>query len=284
MTEMAAKQTTDWIPREYQEAVLMCGSKTAFQKYLGIDQTELKRIWTLHNLLTPMEYLNTRNLLELSELTARFNSLAKAAEHLGVSMASFGKAYATLAKMQKRRESLTPSQIEYAVVKYKSVRLAARMFGIRESELRIQAREQEVDLMPLIDYSQSNWHNGKGRRAELDYIAYREGQVTEDCNLTKGSQAEDYDCVDAEYGKVQVKASRQYRYKAKTRSESPFYWKFSTHATQKADTVALMMYDKDMKELTHVLLLKADSLKDYPNSVTVIQDEGEFKCLKQPIS
>jgi hypothetical protein len=137
---------------------------------------------------------------------------------------------------------------------YGSVRFAARMLGIPESHLRQEATRLDIDARLLIDYSIGNNANAKGRRAEQDYAKMRGSDIVRDLNLTEGSQS-DYDFDDAELGKVNVKSSRQYNYRASTRKDDPDFWKVSLNASEKCDKLVCMCYCPNGETLVGVKVI-----------------------------
>lgn len=243
----------------------MTGSKKAFGTYLGLDAKGLNKIWKEQRLLSPLEFLRGRTLEFLKEELLRWGSTKKMASRFGVSDAALR---ACLCEKQKGMiaEKLEPSKevVEKYLGDYKSIKFAFRMmeryYDVKsEADLRQLAVGFGLDLSQLLDWTFSNHANAKGRRAELEFAKIRGDLILEDCNMTQGSQA-DYDFLDKELGKVNVKSSRLYKMKARTRKADPYYGKWSTSGLEKADTVVCMLYDEAGRKLLGVKSLKAQDV------------------------
>lgn len=232
---------------ESQELVLMVGGKKAFATYYGLDPKEADVLWKAHGLKVPVDWVRAQEMDWLWGEVVRKGSIREVAKHYRVS-SSFLKRH-LLGDVPEVAEVLQRWVIEDALRKYKSFRLAARMLSrhksyakVTEASLRKRAVELGVDVPDLLDWMFSNHANAKGRRAEMEFARIRGDKILEDLNKTQGSQASS-DFVDAELGRVNVKSSKTYRLKAKTRRGDPYYGKFSTSAIEKSDHVALMLYD-----------------------------------------
>jgi hypothetical protein len=135
-----------------------------------------------------------------------------------------------------------------------SVRIMARCLDVPESRLREVAKEHALHLPALVTYDQGKASNAKGRRAEKEYARLRGSSILEDCNVAHGSKALT-DFLDSEHNRVNVKSSRQWKYRATTRKKDPWHWKFSTKGLKTSDSVALMGYDKAGDKLLWMLIL-----------------------------
>lgn len=241
-------------PTEHQELVLMTGSKKAWQTYLGLDDRTARSKWIELKLLAPAQYVRACPREELADRVLTHGH-DKAAAQFGLSKSGLisilrerGLASGTV-KPEYDSTTLT-DKLTY----YGSVRFAARMLGTTESWLRQEAARLDVDARLLIDYSVGNNANAKGRRAEQDYAKMRGSNVIRDLNLTQGSQAE-YDFDDAQLGRVNVKSSRQYSYKASTRKDAPDFWKVSLNASEKCDKLVCMCYCPNGETLVGVKVI-----------------------------
>ena len=193
---------------------------------------------------------------DLLALIARQRTIKGAAAYLGVS-SSF-----LVENLRSRTDYSRPTiEIEWTeqacreiFKKYRSVRFVARMLGVSEGHVRTEVAALGLDIYKLIDYTVGDNSNAKGRRAELDYADQRKEAILEDMNVTQGSQAK-WDFTDAEYGKVNVKSSVCHKYKARTRKDNPFYWKFSTRGKDNADYFAVMLYDEAGERLIDWIMI-----------------------------
>lgn len=175
----------------------------------------------------------------------RRGSTAKTAIYLGVSD-SFMKSVLSHHYPSEDNQGVITSEV---IERYGSVRLAARILGRTESEVRGFVKSHALDH--LLRYDFSNHNNAKGRRAELYWASLDPGNILEDMNVTQGSQA-DYDFKHAVLGRVNVKSSAAHRYKAKTRRDNPLFWKISSKSLEKCDYVAIVLYDAKMVTPLHV--------------------------------
>jgi hypothetical protein len=254
----------DLTTEELQKLVLMTGSKTDLGTYLGLDPKATDQLWKLHNLMTPLTWLREQSRTEQLELLARAGSLEALAKKIGASEAGLRPIY-----MGEPTRELdwdldhTLAQFE----RYRSVKLVAHMNDTRESLVRKVVEKHELELATLIDYSFGGTSNAKGRRAELDFAALRAHAIKEDLNLTKGSQAE-YDFDDLFLGRVNVKSSREYRFRARTRRENPRFYKFSTSGHENCDRFVCLCYDAKMQELLGVYVIQAQAAK-HTKTITI---------------
>lgn len=234
---------------ELQELTLMVGSRSGLQTYLGMERKEFETLWKANQLISPTDYLRGQTKDQIFYHLIDKGSIAGAAKHYGVSD-SFLK---SVVKQFSMIPATTVPLSEALIARYGSVRLTARMSGHSEGRVRLFVKAQKLER--LLKYDFSNHNNGKGRRAETHWASLDPENVIEDCNVTQGSQA-DYDYVHKIHGKVNVKSSAAHRFTAQTRKANPFYWKFSSKSLEKADTVALVLYDSKMQEPLHVFNLK----------------------------
>lgn len=197
----------------------------------------------------------------------RLGSIEKAAAFLGVS-ASFFRSVTNYAATPG-----TPLN-EWAVKKYASVRFISRMCQVSEAKVRAFVKEKKLEAH--ITYDTSNHNNAKGRRAEVFWAGTRGDKILEDCNLTQGSQAP-FDYVDGDYGRVNVKSSRMYRYKAQTRKANPEFWKLSTSSLEKADHMAFVLYDRIGKTpLWHGVLKVTDGMMKSKSVTIQVSKSGTY--------
>jgi len=127
------------------------------------------------------------------------------------------------------------------------------MTKFSESDVRRVVKAEKLEH--LLRYDFSNHNNAKGRRAETYWSSLEGERVLEDCNVTQGSQA-DFDFRHTDYGRVNVKSSKAYKYTSGTRKGNPLYWKISTSGLQKADYVGIVLYDTGRRNPLHVFNVK----------------------------
>lgn len=249
---------------ELQQLVFLVGSKKAFANYLGLDQKAAGELWDRNGLVTPVQYVRSLTREVLNGLVAKYGSVRGMARYFGLSAAALRAALKGPVEEVSLRE-LTVEKVSEVVSRCKSIRLAHRVLReggyevSSEAYLRKMMEDAGLDLASLLDWSFSNHANAKGRRAELEFDRIRGDNILEDCNKTQGSQA-DTDFVDREWGRVNVKSSRLYRMKAKTRKADPYYGKFSTSAIFNSDFVALMLYDQTGRVFVGMKILEPQQM------------------------
>lgn len=242
---------------EYQKLVLMVGSKKDLGTYLGLDTKTTDQLWREMGLMAPLTWLREQSREAQLEMLAKAGSLKVLAKKLSCSEAALRPIYIGEPTRELNWElDYLLEQFE----KYKSVRFVAYMHEVNESLVRKEIDRYELDLGDIIDYSFGDNSNSKGRRAEMEYAKLRGEAVTEDKNKTAGSQAE-YDFDDIDLGRVNVKSSRQYKYRARTRKENPLFWKFSSSGWATADKLVCMCYDEKMQTLLGVYIIDAERAK-----------------------
>lgn len=260
---------------EHQELVLMCGSRKEWAKYLGLDEKTASSIWTSLGLKTPTDWLRTLDRSEQLELLARHGSIDKLAKHLGMSSSA---ARSILTTRLADPPDWTEEQCLELFERYRSVTLIARLHGGTESWVRKQVDRLGLEIATLVDYSFGGNSNAKGRRAELQWAEMRGSLILADRNILDGSQA-DWDFDDAELGRVNVKSSQQYAYKARSRKDNRFFWKISTAGADKADHLVCMCYDDRMSNLVGYKVVPTDpavlpstrTFRLYQSDLTVIE-------------
>lgn len=261
--------TLDLTPRQHQELVLMTGSRKEWATYLGLPEQEAKSVWERLNLKTPAQHFRSLPDDHVLEQIAKHGSVAKFATHLGVSE-SFVKSELKIRNpkvfIQRDPAYELPEFVEL-FEKFRSVTLVSRLTGFTETQIRKHAEKLDLELSTIIDYSYGGNSNAKGRRAELEW-AEREGdKIIADRNVLDGSQAA-YDFDHKDLGRVNVKSSRQFKFKAKTRKADPFFWKISTNGREKCDTFVCMLYDANMNILLGMKVLPTSQIQ--PSSSLVL--------------
>jgi hypothetical protein len=247
----------DLKPEEYQELVLMTGSKKELGRFLGCDARTLDQLWRQHQLKAPTDWFRAQPRDRQLELLALHRSTKKLASHLGASEAS-------ICQILNPTKTTAPSWSEDETLalfeRYRSVRFVARMTGTTEAQVRKQVDELGLELTDLIDYSFGDHSNSKGRRAEVEWARREGAAILEDLNKTQGSQARS-DFIHATLGRVNVKSSRRWKYKAQTRKGAPFFWKISSNGAENSDHFVAMCYDDRMKELVGIAVLPATGIQ-----------------------
>jgi len=228
---------------ELQEIVCMTGSKKAFGVYVGREGKKLNALWTTYELKSPTKYMWSLTKVGILRLNFRMGSWQATAKYLGVSYSSFRKYVVGKYEEELVCEPDWEDKIEEKLERYGSIKLTARIMRLSEKEIREWMGKHGKSTLELLGEQTSNLQGAKGRRAELDAMAWRGEQVVEDLNITQGTHAK-ADFIDSELGIVNVKSSREFRYKA-WKKRFIRYWKFSTAGLQNCDTVLLVFYDAE---------------------------------------
>jgi len=251
----------DLTREEHQELVLMLGSRKEWATYLGLTQEQATSIWTSFKLQIPTTYVKQLKKSELYFIVADRRGVKQAAAHLSVSEAFLvGELRSREHWQNLTLPAWTPDECREIFKKYRSVRFVARMLGTTESKVRKTVTAAGLEVAALIDYSTGDHSNAKGRRAELDFAELRGKHIVRDLNLRNGSQAK-YDFDDAKYGKVNVKSACRQKYKAKTRVDDPYFWKWSTRGADECEFFAILCYDEGMQTLIGYTIISTHDRK-----------------------
>lgn len=265
-------QFSEFSTEDLQEIVFISGgSKKSFFTYVGLEGKEAEAFWIEHLLKTSIDWLRNLPRDHLYELLVKFSSMEKMANYYGCSEASVKKIFDF---PRPELEEFSSEELEEHISYYGSIALAARCLKQPESYLRKLVKEMGIPLASLLDYSQGRNANAKGRRAELWFSGYREDTITKDMNAEEGSQA-DYDFEDKELGRVNVKSSIQFTYKARTRKNAPHYWKFSARGKQNADYFACICYNDKMTEVVGLKIVPTSEIQS-ESSFVLGQEEIEW--------
>jgi len=253
-----------------QSMVLKLGSKKALGTFLGIGTQELNELWSKRNLKSPGAHLKELDSQDIYLRVVIDGTTEKAAKSLGVSKS-------TLIKELRRRIDLPRShgiKLWVAMREGKSISMATHLYNLENdtalSESAIREMASSQGLKPEWDFSDHS--TGKGRRAELEYKKIRGDQIKRDLN-EEGDTRAPYDFDDLERGRVNVKSSRAYKYKSRSRRGKK-YWKFSTRGRDAADYFALMAYDESGKTLSHYWLLRTDDPRTQTGTITMERGSG----------
>jgi len=248
---------------EHQELVLMTGSRKAWAVYLGIDEKEARALWNEIGLQTPAQWFRACPRRKQMELLVKCGSYKRLGQYLHLSVSFLQK------EMQIRVDHAPwdVEQVEELFSKYKSVSFVARIQDMAPTEVRRRIKALGMDLNKLTDYSEGGHANAKGRRAEEDFATLRASKIEEDLNVTIGPHAE-YDFDDADFGRVNVKSSKRYKYRARSRADDPFYWKMSCRGKTECDYLILLAYDEGGTSLQGVAVFKSEDV-DSMSTVTV---------------
>jgi len=257
----------------------MTGSKKAFGQYLGLDAKQLEELWRKCKLQSPANWFRDLKRIKQLELLAKYGSYKVMSKQIGCSESTLRLAILGPKKKDLAPDIWTEDMLIGDIKRYGSVRLMARCLKVTEAQIRRLAKAHEIDLTPWLNYSFGENANAKGRRAELEYAKFRGDAIIEDCNLSQGSQATT-DFIDREYGRVNVKSSQRYKYKASTRQGNPYYWKFSTSSLEKSDHVAILCYDDKMLKLLGYAILPVTDEIQKTKSCRIQQTENGFNVVQ----
>jgi len=263
----------DLTREEHQELVLMVGSRKEWATYLGLTPEEAQSIWTDLKLLVPTAYVKSLSRRQLQSVVAYCRGVRQAAKHMGVSQGFLINHLRVGVKYSKPDDlDWNEDQCRDAFTKYRSVRFVARMNGVTENQVRKEVASLGIEVATLIDYSTGDHSNAKGRRAELDYAEMRGDMILDDKNRSEGSQAK-WDFDDLKYGKVNVKSACRQKYKAKTRIDDPYFWKWSTRGADECEFFAILCYDEGMQTLIGYTII---STRDRTFKKSEILQTGDF--------
>jgi len=252
---------------EHQELVLMTGSRKAWAVYLGIDEKEARALWNELELMTPAQWFRSKPRQDQAAMLVKCGSYKKLGQYLHLSISFLQKEM----QIRSEHEPWDGKEAESLFERYKSVQLVARIQDMAPTEVRRRIKALGMDLNKLTDYSDGGHANAKGRRAEEDFATLRATKIIEDLNVSIGPHAE-YDFDDADMGRVNVKSSKRYKYRARSRAADPFYWKMSCRGKTECDYLVLLAYDEGGASLQGVAVFKSVDV-DSMSTVTVQSDQ-----------
>jgi len=268
-----AHKLLEFKPDEYQQIMLEVKSQKHFAKFLGISEDQAKEIIRKQKVLFPPEYVRAQTEEYLIERLMIHGSFQKLAGELGVSRAFLLKHLQKLkvpSKFYEAKPRFTKTVFEEEIKRIGSVRMMARIHQTTEAHIRQRAGTLGLNLAELIDATTSGYNTGKGARAE-ELFEEQRASVEYSMNKTNGSQAP-YDFKDTIFGKVNVKASKSYSYKAKSRAKKK-YWKFSTKGCKNADVFALMFFDDKHQKHLYTMFVTAESIVGLDKKTITIDED-----------
>lgn len=229
-------------PPEIQEIFFELKSLKSMKSFFGEKFiTVVGPLLEARLVLKPTQYIASMSKDVFLSTLATCGSFRDMASRFGVSSAFIrAKHRIWLAEPEKllSREALI-SELE----RLGSVRMLCRIKQLKESWVRRLAKEYGLNISQYLTYSFGQSEVARGRRAELWWKQIRGDSILKDLNEEEGSQA-DYDFDDKVWGKVNVKSSHRYRFKARCRRAAKFHWCFSSASVQKCDKVVLVFYDE----------------------------------------
>jgi len=253
---------------ELQEILLMLGNK-GFYRFLGMSDPKARDFIKEYDLIYPVDYVRDMNTDSLALNIALHGSTKAFADHYSVSDSFVRTLFLEKIKAEGQwisahspsgTDDPLPSDLKAELTRCGSVSIVARLYGVKDSVIRRAAKSQEIDISKYIDYSQTGFENAKGRRAEKIFAELRGPKILKDMNIDEGSQA-DYDFLDADWKRVNVKASQRYKYKAKSRGNDPYFYKISLESVDKCDYVAVMCMNKNFTVVKFAFMVPASLLK-----------------------
>lgn len=268
------KKQLDLLPWELQTLTQMLGSRKALQTYLGMERKEFDTYWAANNLLAPTEKVRRTTTEVLTSEVILRGSTRAAAEFMGVSDSFLKTLLKERLGLTTKAASSSADEIERSVKRYGSVKFASRVMGLPDAIVRKVVKDRKLEKH--LSYEISDHNNGKGRRAELYWAELEGDKILKDMNIEDGSQAP-YDFEHSTYGRVNVKSSSAHRYRAKSRSGNPTYWKFSIKGHEAADHFAFVCYDDKHRNPMHVHVEKTGTWMLGKNSITAKLENNVLK-------
>lgn len=281
-------------PHEVQSILFELKSKTAAKAFFGEHFDRVINPLIVAGVVKfPLDYVRGLSTERMTNEVALFGGQRQFALFYGVST-SFVKTELTrrFPSSVCTRVPLTKERLVSELERLGSVRMTCRVLGLKESEVRKVAKEEGIVLAPYLNFSFGNYEVHRGRRAELYWKGVRGDKITRDLAGDENSQA-DYDFEDSEYGRVNVKGSKQYRYKAKSRGKQ-HYWSFSLSSLEKCDTVVFALYDRMFENPVGWAAIRVCDLIPYlpsgKTSLSLCEDDlqligdGQFKVVSWRVS
>jgi hypothetical protein len=226
---------------QHQQLVLMMKGRVGWEKFLGLDQDrkEAHRLWAEMKLLPPVHYARQLGRESVTAMLAEHGSWEALAKYLAVSVSFLTGLYKR--SLGDEELNLSSDAAIEMLETTKNIDLAARLLRTTPTKLRNLLEKEGFDLYTLTDMSWSTFSSGKGRKAENEFQA-RYPEATSQ-NKAAGPTAA-FDFTHPEMGRVNVKSSRRWRYRATTRKGNPEFWKISLSGIKECDTIYALLYDE----------------------------------------
>jgi len=154
---------------EFQQLVLMLGSKKELGTYLGLDAKATDLLWQNQGLKTPLTWLRDQSREAQLELLAKHGSLKKLAAAIGCSDSALRPLYMG---DPKRALDWPLDFLLDQFERYRSVRFIAHLHGVNESLVRKEVERHELEIADLIAEALSN-------RSDADALQRVHGKVRE---------------------------------------------------------------------------------------------------------
>lgn len=258
---------------ELQEAYLQYGRN--FDKFLGISYQEMRVLVKSKGIKNPTEYirlitLGNNGVLEILYLLAQLGTWEKVAKHFSISESFLRSIFKECKPIGEFDNPYYNEQIfKDEVRRLGSVEFFSRVKGVTPSSVRKWAKQHKIELPALLSYEGVGFENAKGRKAELLFKIIRGNNIIKDMNEAEGSQSS-YDFEDKVLGKVDVKSSKRFKYKAKTRKEYPYFFKFSVDNLT-CDYVVFVAMDERFKNNIGMIAAPSKSIPLNYKTLTINQ-------------
>lgn len=254
----------EWSPEELQTLVLQVGSFRATAPRLGIPEHICNKELRDRGIMPPPEF--TRK-IALGDPTAfahsiiREGSVEKAAKWFGVSTTHLKKVMDEVG-INHRKHVPTKEEAQKALGLFGSALLAARLLGTTPTEIKKACPEWKDFRDPLKTGRQAV---STGRIGEDYWKSFRGMQTLEEFTVDDPNHP-DFDFIDAEYQKVNVKTANP----TKQKNKEIWVWTWEIKPAQDADTFPLVYLDRNRMPIGVTIVTRIGSEFIFPAHLRVV--------------
>lgn len=206
-------------------------------KLCGVTRAQMDTILRNQQVKGVIAYLKTMDKFLLREQLAIFGSISALAKKFRVS-----KSFIKSLLWEPPVDSAPHAKIiQEEWDKFGSLKIVAGIHGMKLSEVAKIVRENNLVKPRNFEFEAKTTHV-VGRKGEIEYLKFR--GLTSEHDMTYTDPNAPFDVNDPVYGKVNVKASHEFRYKSKSRVWNTHY-KFDLQGWNNCDSFAFMCYGKD---------------------------------------
>lgn len=253
-----------WSTEELQTLVLQVGSFKATAPRLGVKDhicnVELRK----RGVMAPPEYTRTIALadpLAFRDSIIREGSTEKAAKWYGVSVTHLRKIMDEVG-IKHRKHTPTLEEATKALNLFGSALLAARLLGTTPTEIKKACPEWKDFRDPLKTGRQAV---ATGRTGE-DHWKFLRGAMTLEEFTVEDPNHPDFDFIDQEYGKVNVKAANP----TKQKKKDVWTWTWEIQPSQDADTFPLVLLDRNRQPVGVFIVTRIHDEFIFPEMLRVV--------------
>jgi hypothetical protein len=262
-TRLRDKDGRVWEDDDLQHMLLQIRSIKKLSLRLGLQESQVRKELKSRNILNPTALMKEQAEIDpvaFRDSIIREGSISKAAKYYGVSETQLKETMDEL-KINWRKKQPTEVELVDALDKFGSVLLAARILGTTTSEIKKLLPEWRDYRDPL----RSGRHAISTGRIGEDYWASIRSTETLVEFSRENPNYPDYDFLDMEYGKVNVKTANP----TKQKKKEIWAWTWEVKASQLADVFPLVFLDRNRFPQGYHLVVRDETGLKFPPGLRV---------------